>query len=413
MYKLVTSCTSVQHSGYNRFMESPDLSIPLRQVINVVALVQALIFAAILAARPLNSSIAAWFLVALLSMIAAMKADQLYQLLGGLHHYPEYGFLLAPLQALITPLLYFYVAAKTSSEFSLKRQHLWHLTPLAITAIYLFVFYYRLDVSDKAALMASNGLSAPLHRLVMPLVGDIIQLGYVIAAYQRLERYGVSLKNWFSQVEDRDLRWLKRLLVLWGGVFVFHTIWTLSAGFFGALPFARAVLDVLNFIHLAMVNAIFVMGLTASASPQKPLPRTAAPSPKYASSSLSPAERKLLFEKTAEAMQNEALYLNPDLTLRSLADHLAATPREVSEAINGEGEQSFFEFVNSARITHAQSLLINFPDKRILEIAFESGFNSKTAFNEAFRKLSGMPPSAFRKSGQAAATLPKTVKTPT
>ena len=86
-------------------MDSPDFAIPLRQVVNVVTLFQALIFAAILALRPFRGTLSNGFLIAALLIMATVKADQLYQVLGGLLHFPQYGFLLAPIQALMTPVL--------------------------------------------------------------------------------------------------------------------------------------------------------------------------------------------------------------------------------------------------------------------------------------------------------------------
>ena len=380
-------------------MDSPELTIPLRQIVNFVTLFQALIFAGILALRPFRGSLANWFLIAALFILATVKADQLYQMLGGFLYFPQYGFLLSPIQALMTPVLYLYVTAKAKPGLTLNKGHLWHATPFMVMLVYLFAFYFSLTTVEKSAMIASGGFSTVLHRFVVPLAGDLVQLGYVAAALRCLSHYGVSLKNWFSRVETRDLRWLKRLMTLWGAIFVFHAIWTISGGLFGALPFARSVLDVLNFLHLGMVNGLMLMGVTAAARADKtPVVAPAAlAAPKYQASSISPEDRQALFSKTAETMQTERPFLAPDLTLRDLADLLGATTREMSEAINGVGRQSFFEYINSARVEHAQLLLIEQPATRILDIAYQSGFNSKTAFNEAFRKNTGQTPSAFRK----------------
>ncbi|MHA7873661.1 MAG: hypothetical protein ACX939_15030, partial [Hyphococcus sp.] len=202
-------------------MEPAELSIPLRQVVNVVTLTQALLFAGFFLARAPRAA-SSWFLIAALVIMAAIKADQLYQTLGGLTFYPQYGFVLAPIQAAMTPALYLFVAARTTPDFALRRAHLLHLIPAALMAAYLFALYYRLDVDAKAALVASGGLATPVNRLLVPLAGDAVQLGYILAAYRRLERFGVSLKSWFATIEDRNLVWMKRLLTAWGAVFVLH-----------------------------------------------------------------------------------------------------------------------------------------------------------------------------------------------
>jgi len=69
----------------------------------------------------------------------------------------------------------------------------------------------------------------------------------------------------------------------------------------------------------------------------------------------------------------------------------------VSELLNQTLGLHFFDFINGHRIDHARQLLLTEPSKSILDILLESGFNSKSSFNTAFKKQMGMTPSAFRK----------------
>ena len=91
--------------------------IPLGQVVNFTVLFQAVIFAAILLLRPFSKAFPNRLLAAALLLVAATKADQLYQTLGGFSAYPQFGFILAPLQGLLTPCLYLSVLARTDSNF--------------------------------------------------------------------------------------------------------------------------------------------------------------------------------------------------------------------------------------------------------------------------------------------------------
>ena len=100
-------------------------------------------------------------------------------------------------------------------------------------------------------------------------------------------------------------------------------------------------------------------------------------------------------------VDTEQPYLDPELTLARLSDQLALTPREVSELLNQSLGVHFFDFVNGHRIAHAQKQLIQHPKQSILEVLLESGFNSKSSFNTAFKKHAGMTPSAFRKQGKS------------
>ena len=57
------------------------------------------------------------------------------------------------------------------------------------------------------------------------------------------------------------------------------------------------------------------------------------------------------------------------------------------------------DFVNEFRIKEAKSILKD-PSKKeftVLEILYEVGFNSKSSFNTAFKKHTGLTPTQFRK----------------
>lgn len=399
-------------------MPAAAFTLPLDQVINVVTLTQCLIFAGFFWGRPAQTEISTWFLIASFLILAAVKADQIYQGLGGFRAYPQYGFVLTPVQAAMTQALYLFVVARTTESFKLRRRHLWHLTPALLVTVYLTATYYRLDLSDKIALVESGGLNTVANRLIVPLIGDGVQLAYLIAAYRRLEQFGVSLKEWFARVENRNLVWLKRLLTAWCAIFLIHAAFTVTA----AAPAMRAaaiiIVSALDLAHLLIANVLALMGAAdlerrfagleafprSVSTPQEP--------EKYAASGLTSADRAALYDRAREALHEKALYLQPDLTLRDLAAAIGAPPRDVSEAVNGAGAQSFFEFVNLARVAHAQALLLREPQTRILDIAFRSGFNSKSAFNETFKKSAGVTPSEFRRGRDSSQKTGRSAENP-
>jgi AraC-like DNA-binding protein len=104
-------------------------------------------------------------------------------------------------------------------------------------------------------------------------------------------------------------------------------------------------------------------------------------------------------------MENDSPFLDPELTLSQLAARLGASTNHVSQVINTDFGQSFYDFVNRYRIEKAKALLSDQAraDDKILSIALESGFNSKSAFNASFKKHTGMTPKDFRLRQQSAA----------
>jgi AraC-like DNA-binding protein len=94
-------------------------------------------------------------------------------------------------------------------------------------------------------------------------------------------------------------------------------------------------------------------------------------------------------------MTDNRLYQRAGLTLGELADEVAATPHEVSQVLSTRLGRNFYTFVNEHRIEHVKTALAS-TDRPVLDLAFEAGFQSKSTFNTAFRKATGMTPREFR-----------------
>jgi AraC-like DNA-binding protein len=102
-------------------------------------------------------------------------------------------------------------------------------------------------------------------------------------------------------------------------------------------------------------------------------------------------------DRLAKFMQEQHPYLNPDLSLSRLARQSGIPVKELSGLINQRHGLHFFDFVNRYRIDHAKSLLIT-TEQSVTEILYASGFNAKSSFNTAFRKHTGITPSAYRQN---------------
>ena len=93
-------------------------------------------------------------------------------------------------------------------------------------------------------------------------------------------------------------------------------------------------------------------------------------------------------------------YLNQDITQKDIAGHLNTNPKYISHAINAAFNKNFNTFVNEYRIKLAMKYLANGVKKQysIEGISEKVGFNSKSAFNIAFKKITGVTPSFYIKS---------------
>jgi putative ABC transport system permease protein len=99
-------------------------------------------------------------------------------------------------------------------------------------------------------------------------------------------------------------------------------------------------------------------------------------------------------------MKVEKLYLHEALTLRMLAMRLQADPNLVSFVLNNVLNKTFYDYVNEFRIEEVKRKISDpaYAHLKIVEIAYECGFNSKATFNRVFKKHIGKSPSEYREA---------------
>ena len=127
---------------------------------------------------------------------------------------------------------------------------------------------------------------------------------------------------------------------------------------------------------------------------------TIVPSSDISSASLSDSDTSKYQKILVDYMSTERPYLNNKISLRELASHLDLHPNKLSWLINERLEKNFSEFINDYRLDHFKSLALNAANKHLtlLGMAYDSGFNSKSVFNEFFKKQTGMTPKAWVKA---------------
>ncbi len=108
-----------------------------------------------------------------------------------------------------------------------------------------------------------------------------------------------------------------------------------------------------------------------------------------------PARKKLLY-----LLEADKIYRDEGLTLRSLAEKMAVSPHQLSWIINEVLHLSFSTLVNGYRVEEVKGRLSDpsFNHRSVLQAALDAGFNTKAAFNRAFKKSTGMTPSEFKKA---------------
>jgi AraC-like DNA-binding protein len=300
---------------------------------------------------------------------------------------------------LFGPLLYFYTNSLVAGNFSFKNSHLLHFLPFMLLWTYMSFHFYIHDAATKIELIAAHQVFSVNGQLSLFDVAHIMILGYMITTLNILRKFRTALKSHFSSIEHLNLSWLR--LVLYG--FLFMWLCDLANSFLprlltvpAFLPYSLTLLSLLiNFVfaNIAVYRSLKQPEIFTGKEEEKQ------PKPKYEKSLLTPGERELYLQKLLVCMKSRKPYLNPALTISELSEQVAVPPRYLSQVINESLNQNFFDFVNQYRIDEAKRLLKDprDPGQTVLEVLYEVGFNSKSAFNTAFKRHTGTTPSEFKK----------------
>jgi AraC-like DNA-binding protein len=299
------------------------------------------------------------------------------------------------------PLLILYVRSITEENFRLKRIQLFHLLPAFITTVVIASF----GIDSEAMRTDTFGINTTLAKVIDCLwyAVKIIPLAYFIAAMVTVRHYHKALRQQYSNVNETSLWWLYYLTL----GFIVAGIWTIVLSLL--VYIYRIPLGVTdNYLNFALLIALFYYSIshaqhltTTKDDEEFELPKESAPE------SAKPLDSTI--DKIMDGIVNQKLYLNQSLNIEQFSAKIGVPYRDVSYAINKTFGTNFFEFINSYRIEESKRYLADekYKDMTIMDILLESGFNSKSAFQRFFKRLTGVSPTEFRREALRTAHFAK------
>lgn len=99
------------------------------------------------------------------------------------------------------------------------------------------------------------------------------------------------------------------------------------------------------------------------------------------------------FERVTE---DTTIYTEEVISLKAMADRLGVTARLFSNAVNHHYGESYTKRMNRLRVNYAERLLVEQPQRSIMAIMFDSGFQTKSSFNKEFKAFNSLSPSEYR-----------------
>lgn len=118
---------------------------------------------------------------------------------------------------------------------------------------------------------------------------------------------------------------------------------------------------------------------------------------KYEKSSLTEEKKNEILNKLKSLFENEKFFTGNTISLTETAKAIGEASHHLSQVINEKLNKSFFELLSEYRVEEAKRILKETPEITIEDIADQVGYNSKAAFNKAFKGTTGKTPSEYRK----------------
>ena len=321
--------------------------------------------------------------------------------------------------AAMGPLVWIYFRALTNTDFRWRRRDGWHFAP-ALLFLLSHLLFAGYDTIIHAGIYGnafecfggSRGPAMDFKNERLSLLNDVedvfvrpqlpVYLYLTLREYLRYRRY---ITGEFSNAGELGLRGLRNLLyVLLAGLLAallgdLLSLATGTSGYEGEWPryFFMSV--------MVFAAAILFYGLDLRRTGQLRFASPASPSEEGTAESWAAGlgharvpEAGEDIDRWAEALDARLAaysdYLEPELKLADLAARIGTNASVLSRVINSRHGVNFNDFVNNLRCASFLERIRRGEHQRhtLLSLALDSGFNSKSTFNRAFRKAYGFPP---------------------
>ena len=319
-------------------------------------------------------------------------------------HFQLLSISLISLLILHGPFLYYYILTLVSD----KRQNSWkdllHIIPFILFNLYILISSFNLSISEKLNIeKVSPGDNPPLFFSFFLIMTAFSGTVYFLLTIRLFKKLDINIFNNFSNSTNIDLYWIRKLILVFGVVWtalisvtVIHHIFHMFS-----MVFCTDGLFLSLSIFVILIGYFGLKQKVIFSSEEIIIAKEATKiQTKYSGSRLSDSEAKQYAGKLTDYMKSAKPYLNPDLSLPQLATELSISTHYLSQVINEQFNLNFFDFVNRYRVEAFKEKITDheFRNFSLLGIAFECGFNSKSAFNRIFKQTSGTTPSQFKKA---------------
>lgn len=319
----------------------------------------------------------------------------------GIQAYREFLFFI-PFQQLflIGPVIYFYTLSLLHVNFQLSKKHLIHFLPAALYMVYSLIIF----ITDKVVLdqfyFYADGRDKDLA-FWYQMAGLLSMLYYLILSIIRYRQYRKAIVQEASFADEVLFKWINHFIIAFVTILVLRLLFFILnpewADFgtkywyylcFSLLTFYISIAGYKHLITSSMFRFSQGVLLSGLGDVQSDIHEAGQPELDNL------AEWK---SKLVHLVENEKIYTNPELTLTVVAEQLGTNRNVVSVIINQGFDMNFNDYINLKRVEAVidQIKAGKHEQRSLLAIAFDTGFNSKSTFNRAFKKHTSLTPKQY------------------
>ena len=261
------------------------------------------------------------------------------------------------LSFVVGPSFYFYIRSLTSPSFQFHRKHWPHFFLIAID--YIHSVYHLIFGREPIPSQVQ------LHAVIDELsgLGSFSLIYYIVLSWQLLKKHEEDLPQQLSYTDQMTLQWLRKFVLAMTIIVAIASLYALAKLI---LDFYSYEAYVYRFVPVVVVSWLGLAGLQQKQTQVDIQDSIDTAKKTVVGSSPSPQLTQHIAQ-LKQVIEQEKLYLNPELSLRILADKTQLTAKEISTALNQGLQKNFYLFVNEYRIAETKRRLLDLAKMRAVQ----------------------------------------------
>ncbi len=297
------------------------------------------------------------------------------------------------------PLLYLFTQSVVFKDYRLQQKSIVHFIPfiMAVCFVIGIILFVDTQTIAKTVNQVSNH-QIPISFHIVELLILLQIFYYLLKSKREINMVIGKVKDLYSTFNQENFKLLKFILnsfIILLSLSLMHSLLPF-VGIKNGLPFTLLLMVLFMFYF---INSILLKMLNQSSNESSAINQhDFKEKEKYAGSSLSQTDLTAYMNSLGNYMKEKQRFLDCELNITDLSNELNIPSKTLSQVINEGYSCNFFDFVNNFRVEAAKSLFKNQDDKKLTvqEVMYDTGFNSKSSFNTAFKKFTNLTPTQFK-----------------